>query len=88
MSKRNRELDQALASLNEIRKKYFNLLDEIKNNKYYFPVIMNICSYENVKKLPYDELIEVNQISNFKLEKELYELILSKLGLNERQIHH
>ncbi|ACN53096.1 DUF1322 family protein [Borreliella valaisiana] len=88
MSKRNRELDQALASLNEIRKKYFNLLDEIKNNKYYFPVIMNICSYENVKKLPYDELIEVNQISDFKLEKELYELILSKLGLNERQIHH
>ncbi|WP_210753550.1 DUF1322 family protein [Borreliella valaisiana] len=78
MSKRNRELDQALASLNEIRKKYFNLLDEIKNNKYYFPVIMNICSYENVKKLPYDELIEVNQISDFKLEKELYELILSK----------
>ncbi|WP_210376979.1 DUF1322 family protein, partial [Borreliella valaisiana] len=44
MSKRNRELNQALASLNEIRKKYFNLLDEIKNNKYYFPVIMNICS--------------------------------------------
>ncbi|WP_031531389.1 MULTISPECIES: DUF1322 family protein [Borreliella] len=78
MSKRNRELDQALASLNEIRKKYFNLLDEIKNNKYYFPVIMNICSYENVKKLPYDELIEVNQIADFKLEKELYELILSK----------
>ncbi len=60
------------------RKKYFNLLDEIKNNKYYFPVIMNICSYENVKKLPYDELIEVNQIADFKLEKELYELILSK----------
>ncbi|APQ15680.1 MULTISPECIES: DUF1322 family protein [Borreliella] len=78
MSKRNRELNQALASLNEIRKKYFNLLDEIKNNKYYFPVIMNICSYENVKKLPYDELIEVNQIADFKLEKELYELILSK----------
>ncbi|MCD2412560.1 DUF1322 family protein, partial [Borreliella burgdorferi] len=44
MSKRNRDIDKAIASLNETRKKYFNLLDEIKNDKYYFPVIMNICS--------------------------------------------
>ncbi|MCD2413846.1 DUF1322 family protein, partial [Borreliella burgdorferi] len=62
----------------ETRKKYFNLLDEIKNDKYYFPVIMNICSYDNVKKLPYDELLEVNRLAEIKLEKELYELILSK----------
>ncbi|WP_422850031.1 DUF1322 family protein, partial [Borreliella afzelii] len=40
--------------------------------------IMNICSYDDVKKLPYDELLEVNRIANLKLEKELYELILSK----------
>ncbi|MCD2421087.1 DUF1322 family protein, partial [Borreliella burgdorferi] len=59
MIKRNRDIDKAIASLNETRKKYFNLLDEIKNDKYYFPVIMNICSYDNVKKLPYDELLEV-----------------------------
>ncbi|APS99116.1 hypothetical protein Bmayo_06050 (plasmid) [Borreliella mayonii] len=78
MSKRNRDIDKAIASLNETRKKYFNLLDEIKNDKYYFPVIMNICSYDNVKKLPYDELLEVNRLSDIKLEKELYELILSK----------
>ncbi|MCD2412581.1 DUF1322 family protein, partial [Borreliella burgdorferi] len=44
MIKRNRDIDKAIASLNETRKKYFNLLDEIKNDKYYFPVIMNICS--------------------------------------------
>ncbi|MCD2372294.1 DUF1322 family protein [Borreliella burgdorferi] len=78
MSKRNRDIDKAIASLNETRKKYFNLLDEIKNDKYYFPVIMNICSYDNVKKLPYDELLEVNRLAEIKLEKELYELILSK----------
>ncbi|ACM10133.1 DUF1322 family protein [Borreliella burgdorferi] len=78
MSKRNRDIDKAIASLNETRKKYFNLLDEIKNDKYYFPVIMNICSYDNVKKLPYDELLEVNRLADIKLEKELYELILSK----------
>ncbi|MCD2318898.1 DUF1322 family protein [Borreliella burgdorferi] len=78
MSKRNRDIDKAIASLNETRKKYFNLLDEIKNDKYYFPVIMNICSYEMVKKLPYDELLEVNQIAELKLEKELFELVLSK----------
>ncbi|MCD2320223.1 DUF1322 family protein [Borreliella burgdorferi] len=78
MSKRNRDIDKAIASLNETRKKYFNLLDEIKNDKYYFPVIMNICSYEMVKKLPYDELLEVNRLAEIKLEKELYELILSK----------
>ncbi|ACL35225.1 DUF1322 family protein [Borreliella garinii] len=71
MSKRNRELDQAIASLNESRKKYFNLL-YVKNDRYYFPVIMNICSYDTVKKLPYDEIIEVNQIADLKLEKELY----------------
>ncbi|MCD2409011.1 DUF1322 family protein, partial [Borreliella burgdorferi] len=76
--KRNRDIDKAIASLNETRKKYFNLLDEIKNDKYYFPVIMNICSYDNVKKLPYDELLEVNRLADIKLEKELYELILSK----------
>ncbi|WZL54791.1 DUF1322 family protein (plasmid) [Borreliella garinii] len=64
-----------MASLNESRKKYFNLLDEIKNDRYYFPVIMNICSYDTVKKLPYDELIEGNQIADLKLEKELYELL-------------
>ncbi|ATH10477.1 DUF1322 family protein [Borreliella burgdorferi] len=78
MIKRNRDIDKAIASLNETRKKYFNLLDEIKNDKYYFPVIMNICSYDNVKKLPYDELLEVNRLADIKLEKELYELILSK----------
>ncbi|MCD2386119.1 DUF1322 family protein [Borreliella burgdorferi] len=78
MSKRNRDIDKAIASLNETRKKYFNLLDEIKNDKYYFPVIMNICSYDMVKKLPYDELLEVNRLADIKLEKELYELILSK----------
>ncbi len=78
MSKRDRDIDKAIASLNETRKKYFNLLDEIKNDKYYFPVIMNICSYDDVKKLPYDELLEVNRLADIKLEKELYELILSK----------
>ncbi|PRR04733.1 DUF1322 family protein [Borreliella burgdorferi] len=78
MSKRNKDIDKAIASLNETRKKYFNLLDEIKNDKYYFPVIMNICSYDNVKKLPYDELLEVNRLADIKLEKELYELILGK----------
>ncbi len=78
MSKRNRDIDKAIASLNETRKKYFNLLDEIKNDKYYFPVIMNICAYDDVKKLPYDELLEVNRLADIKLEKELYELILSK----------
>lgn len=75
---KNRDIDKAIASLNETRKKYFNLLDEIKNDKYYFPVIMNICSYDDVKKLPYDELLEVNRLADIKLEKELYELILGK----------
>ncbi|MBB6032128.1 DUF1322 family protein (plasmid) [Borreliella spielmanii] len=78
MRKINKEIDKAIANLNESRKKYFNLLDEIKNDKYYFPVIMNICSYDTVKKLPYDELLEVNRLADIKLEKELYELILSK----------
>ncbi|AJY73157.1 DUF1322 family protein [Borreliella afzelii] len=78
MRKINKEIDKAIANLNESRKKYFNLIDEIKNDKYYFPVIMNICAYDDVKKLPYDELLEVNRIADLKLEKELYELILSK----------
>ncbi|PRR32190.1 DUF1322 family protein [Borreliella burgdorferi] len=78
MIKRNRDIDTTIANLNESRKKYFQLLKEIKNNKYYFPIIMNICSYEMVKKLPYDELLEVNQIAELKLEKELFELVLSK----------
>ncbi|WP_434792904.1 DUF1322 family protein, partial (plasmid) [Borreliella burgdorferi] len=32
MNKINRDIDKAIASLNETRKKYFNLLDEIKND--------------------------------------------------------
>ncbi|XPC97866.1 DUF1322 family protein (plasmid) [Borreliella japonica] len=78
MRKINKDIDKAIASLNETRKKYFNLIEEIKNDKYYFPVIMNICTYDDIKKLPYDELLEVNRIADLKLEKELYELILSK----------
>ncbi|XOU12955.1 DUF1322 family protein (plasmid) [Borreliella americana] len=78
MIKRNRDIDKAIENLNKTRKKYFQLVEEIKNNKYYFPIIMNICSYEMVKKLPYDELLEVNQIAELKLEKELFELVLSK----------
>ncbi|WP_417861787.1 DUF1322 family protein (plasmid) [Borreliella americana] len=78
MSKINRDIDKAIANLNESRKKYFQLIEEIKNNKYYFPIIMNICSYDSVKKLPYDELLAVNQIAELKLEKELFELVLSK----------
>ncbi|MCC0732963.1 DUF1322 family protein [Clostridioides sp. ZZV14-6048] len=40
MSKRNRKLHQAIANFNDRRKKYFNLLDEIKNDRCHFPVIM------------------------------------------------
>ncbi|MCD2332802.1 DUF1322 family protein [Borreliella americana] len=78
MKYRNRDIDKTIASINGARKKYFDLLEDIKNDKYYFPVIMNICSYDSVKKLPYDELLEVNRLADIKLEKELYELILSK----------
>ncbi|WP_419261272.1 DUF1322 family protein, partial [Borreliella afzelii] len=35
MRKINKEIDKAIANLNESRKKYFNLIDEIKNDKYY-----------------------------------------------------
>ncbi|ACN53037.1 DUF1322 family protein [Borreliella valaisiana] len=67
MSKINKEIGKTIASLNESRKKYFKLIDKIKNDKYYFPIIMNICSYDDAKKLPYDELLEVNRIADLKL---------------------
>ncbi|WP_215536848.1 DUF1322 family protein [Borreliella bavariensis] len=78
MKYKNKEIDTVIANLNETRIKYFRLIEMIKSDKYYFPVIMNICTYDNVKKLPHDELLEVNRIADIKLEKELYELILSK----------
>ncbi|AXK69818.1 hypothetical protein BbuMM1_N170 (plasmid) [Borreliella burgdorferi] len=34
--KRNRDIDKAIASLNETRKKYFNLLDELRTTNTIF----------------------------------------------------
>ncbi|AHH11521.1 DUF1322 family protein (plasmid) [Borrelia coriaceae] len=63
---------------NETKHSYFNLLEKIKKNKYFFPIIMGICSVNEVKKLNYKDLMEVNKISELKLEKQIFEMFLSK----------
>ncbi|AHH03893.1 MULTISPECIES: DUF1322 family protein [Borrelia] len=63
---------------NETKLEYFKLLEEIKQNKYFFPVIMGICTLNEVKTLNYEELNEVYKISNLKLEKQIFEMTLSK----------
>ncbi|ACN93141.1 conserved hypothetical protein (plasmid) [Borreliella burgdorferi 118a] len=38
---------------------------------------MGICTYKDVKKMGYKELVEVNRVANLKLNKEIYERFLS-----------
>ncbi|AAC66281.1 DUF1322 family protein [Borreliella burgdorferi] len=63
----------------EIATSYFKYIDYLtrETNKYYFPVVMGICTYKDVKKMGYKELVEVNRVANLKLNKEIYERFLS-----------
>ncbi|AHH11113.1 DUF1322 family protein (plasmid) [Borrelia coriaceae] len=62
------------AILNE----YFNYLKYLRSEdcKYYFPVLMGVCTFDEVKRFRYSELLEINKIANFKLKKEMYENFL------------
>ncbi|WKC79411.1 DUF1322 family protein [Borreliella tanukii] len=66
----------------EIATNYFKYIDHLKkeSNKYYFPIVMGICTYKDVKKMSYKELVEVTRVANLKLNKEMYERILSFSG--------
>ncbi|UPA12566.1 DUF1322 family protein [Borrelia venezuelensis] len=75
---KHREVDKFIESMNATRTRYFTLLEEIKRNKYWLPVITGICSYREIKRMTYDEFIEVSNIAEAKLEMEILELILSK----------
>ncbi|APS99346.1 hypothetical protein Bmayo_04455 (plasmid) [Borreliella mayonii] len=63
----------------EIATNYFKYIDYLTReaNKYYFPVVMGICTYKDVKKMSYKELVEVDRVANLKLNKEIYERVLS-----------
>lgn len=47
-----------------------------EDNKYYLPVIMGICSYNEIKQLTFDEFHKISKIARLKLEKESYELFM------------
>ncbi|AHH07307.1 Hypothetical protein BCD_1241 (plasmid) [Borrelia crocidurae DOU] len=49
-----------------------------KKTKYHFPVMMGICSFNEVKTLNYKDLMEVNKISDLKLQMKIYEMSLSR----------
>lgn len=59
----------------EIATNYFKYIYYLTRdaNKYYFPIVMGICTYRDVKK----KLLEVNRVANLKLNKEMYERFLS-----------
>ncbi|SCW38775.1 DUF1322 family protein [Borreliella japonica] len=62
---------------------YFKYIDYLtrESNKYYFPIVMGICTYKDVKKMSYKELLEVTRVANLKLNKEIYEQFLSFSGM-------
>ncbi|WP_024653717.1 DUF1322 family protein [Borrelia persica] len=64
---------------NEILNEYLSYLRYLRSEtcKYYFPVLMGVCTFGDIKKYKYAELIEINKIANFKLKKEVYESILT-----------
>ncbi|AHH05460.1 DUF1322 domain-containing protein (plasmid) [Borrelia miyamotoi] len=57
---------------------YFAYLKYLRSEacKYYFPVLMGICTFDEIKRLKYKELLEINKIANIKLKKEIYENFL------------
>ncbi|WKC58734.1 DUF1322 family protein [Borrelia sp. P9F1] len=59
---------------------YFSYLKYLRSQacKYYFPVLMGVCTYEDVRQFKYTELVEINKIANLKLKKETYERFLAK----------
>ncbi|ACH93994.1 DUF1322 family protein [Borrelia duttonii] len=64
--------------LEEITHSYFKFLENAKKDKYHFPVMMDICSFDEVKTLNYKDLMEVNKISDLKLQMKIYEMSLSR----------
>ncbi|AHH04240.1 Hypothetical protein BHY_1289 (plasmid) [Borrelia nietonii YOR] len=74
----NKDTVKFIKNLENARERYFNLIEKVQNNKYWLPVFTNVCSYNDVKKMYYDELNEVNKIAEAKIEKQILELILSK----------
>nr|WKT13945.1 DUF1322 family protein [Borrelia sp. BU AG58] len=56
---------------------YFSYLKYLRSQpcKYYFPVLMGVCTYSEVRQFKYTELIEINKIANLKLKKEIYEKV-------------
>ncbi|WP_038358940.1 DUF1322 family protein [Borrelia hispanica] len=64
--------------LQEITHSYFKFLENAKKDKYHFPVMMGICSFNEVKTLNYKDLMEVNKISDLKLQMKIYEMSLSR----------
>ncbi|WP_215539724.1 DUF1322 family protein [Borreliella bavariensis] len=66
----------------EIATNYFKYRDYLTRdaNKYYFPIVMGICTYRDVKKMSYKELLGVNRVANLKFNKEMYERFLSCSG--------
>ncbi|AWG43353.1 hypothetical protein CR532_05260 (plasmid) [Candidatus Borreliella tachyglossi] len=75
---RYNEIKQVINQIHESRHQYFTLLEEIRNNKYAFPVIMGIATLSEVKRMLYNDLFEVNKLADFKLQKQVYELIFRK----------
>lgn len=63
----------------QLHNDYSNFLNKLcnKENKYYLPVIMGICTYEEVKKLNFEEFHKIYNIAKLKLEKENYELMMT-----------
>ncbi|AHF45604.1 DUF1322 family protein [Borrelia parkeri] len=61
-----------------ILSEYFSYLRYLRSEdcKYYFPVLMGVCTFAEVKRFKYAELLEINKIANFKLKKEMYENFL------------
>ncbi|WP_445436328.1 DUF1322 family protein [Candidatus Borreliella tachyglossi] len=73
---KNSEIKEIINQIHESRHQYFTLLEEIRNDKYAFPVVMGIATLSEVKKMLYNDLLEANKLADLKLQKEVYELIL------------
>ncbi|AHH08980.1 DUF1322 family protein (plasmid) [Borrelia anserina] len=65
-----------------ILSEYFDYLQFLRSEacKYYLPVLMGVCTLDEIKRFKYLELLEINKIANLKLKKEVYEnLFVSNL---------
>lgn len=75
----NRLLSEYHKSKSDLLGKYLEFSKDLQaeENKYYFPVVMGICTFDEIRKMTYDDVCHITNIARLKLEKQHFEIMLN-----------